>query len=187
MPTPLRQTYQIKITLKHIRPPIWRRLLVPSTIKLPVLHQTLQIAMGWSDMHLHHFVQGRRCFGVADPEYPSSVKDERNVRLDALLLDAGDRVDYEYDFGDGWAHTITLEKVLPFDPQVRLPVCLKGARACPPEDCGGPWGYRELLKMADDSLDDLDAEVFDWLPADFDPEYFGAAAVNALLHERIDL
>lgn len=180
MPTTLHQTYQLKITLKHIRPPIWRRVLVASTIKLPDLHAALQIAMGWTDSHLHQFIQGRRIYGVPDPEFPSATRSERDVRLNALLAGEGDRLDYEYDFGDGWAHEIRLEKILPFDPRQKLPVCLKGNRACPPEDCGGPTGYQELLRLAADALDD-NAEVFEWLPMDFDPEYFDIDAVNAAL------
>lgn len=183
MPTTLHQTYQLKITLKHIRPPIWRRVLVPSTIKLPDLHTTLQIAMGWTDSHLHQFIQGRRSYGVPDPEFPSSTRSEREVRLNALLADEGDRLDYEYDFGDGWAHEIRLEKILPFDPRQKLPVCLKGSRACPPEDCGGPPGYLELLRLAADALDE-NAEVFEWLPSDFDSEYFDIDAVNAALRNN---
>lgn len=186
MPTALHKTYQIKIALRHVRPPVWRRLLVPSTIKLPALHETLQIAMGWSDTHLHQFVKGNRCFGIPEPGFPADVQDERKVRLDALLSVEGDVIDYEYDLGDGWRHAITLEKILPFDPRQRLPLCLKGARACPPEDCGGPWGYRALLRLGDDALDEVDAEVFDWLPPDFDPEYFDASAVNMALRGRPD-
>jgi hypothetical protein len=180
VPTILHRIYQLRITLRGIRPPIWRRLLVPSSIKLPLLHETLQVAMGWTDSHLHHFIQAGVRYGSPDP-YDAGVRNERDVRLNALLSGEGEKLLYEYDFGDGWQHEIKLEKILPYETTQRLPLCLKGSRACPPEDCGGPYGYVRLLDVLADELDDEYAELRDWLPEDFDSEQFDLKAVNAAL------
>ncbi|MFA7387720.1 MAG: plasmid pRiA4b ORF-3 family protein [Thiohalobacteraceae bacterium] len=180
MPTVLHSIYQLRVSLKGVRPPIWRRLLVPSSIKLPKLHLVLQIAMGWSDAHLHQFLRGAERYGAPDP-YNANVRREDEVRLNALLREEGDKIDYEYDFGDGWRHEIKLEEILPFDTGQRLPVCLKGSRACPPEDCGGPHAYRQLLDLIADELDDEYPELRDWLPGGFDPELFDLKTINAAL------
>jgi hypothetical protein len=128
--------HQLKITLKHIKPPIWRRLEVPADIKLGKLHDVIQIAMGWTDSHMHAFIAGQTVYGTPDPEFGGGTKSERNVRLDSIVK-AGGKLVYEYDFGDGWVHEIKVEKVLDADPAAHYPRCTAGKRACPPEDCGG--------------------------------------------------
>jgi len=175
--------YQLKVTLKGSKPPIWRRLSVPSSMPLAKLHDVLQMAMGWTDSHLHQFVADGRCYGQPDPDLDFEVLDERHVRLDRLLKKEKDSMTYEYDFGDGWEHNIELEKVFPFDPQTTLPRCIKGNRACPPEDVGGIWGYQEFLRAIRDANHPEHEEYLEWVGGAFDPDYFTVDAVNELLSE----
>lgn len=132
--------FQLRIDLLHLKPAIWRRILVPGSIKLPTLHVVLLQTMGWMGGHLHEFVIGDRNYGVPDPDYPEpSVEREDRATL-AGALGALKSFIYLYDFGDGWEHRVKVEKILPPDPALRSPVCLAGANACPPEDVGGPPG-----------------------------------------------
>ncbi|HSH78243.1 MAG TPA: plasmid pRiA4b ORF-3 family protein [Herpetosiphonaceae bacterium] len=139
------KVYQLKVSLRDISPLIWRRLLVTSDTSIAHLHAILQIALGWEDVHLHRFHihgkdYGSSCLGgIVFNDNPHVV------RLSAFKLRARERFLYEYDMGDGWQHDIRLERVLPLDPRTTYPVCTAGAGDCPPEDCGGPWGYRALL------------------------------------------
>ena len=125
----LRSIYQLKVTLKGTRPPIWRRLLIASTDNLEDVHIAMQIVMGWTNSHLHEFVCGHDHYGVPDEELPSDVKDEIDFRLDQILKKEKDKLNYMYDFGDRWEHEIVLEKILPFDMGAVLPVCLKGSQS----------------------------------------------------------
>lgn len=183
---PQASIYQIKVTLKNIRPPIWRRFLVSSTLRLDHFHEVLQAVMGWTNSHLHGFVtRDNQVYGIPDPDFDFPglrIKEERRSNLAALLPVEGAKIRYDYDFGDSWEHDVVLEKILPFTPEQPLPYCLKGKRACPPEDCGGPWGYADLLHvLADPEHEDYE-ELVEWLAEDFDPEAFNANGINALLH-----
>lgn len=131
--------YQIKVALRHIAPPVWRRIEVPGNIKLGQLHDIIQIVMGWTDSHLHAFHVGRVTYGVPDPDalVDMEMENERNVRLNQIAAE-GDKLIYEYDFGDGWEHELGIEKIFPAEKGKRYPRCIAGKRACPPEDCGGP-------------------------------------------------
>ncbi|HUL12053.1 MAG TPA: plasmid pRiA4b ORF-3 family protein [Methylococcaceae bacterium] len=173
--------YQLKVSLQGSKPPIWRRLLVAADITLPKLHDILQISMGWTDSHLHSFRTGNEYFGQPDGDFPSAMKSEARVKLNSLLQREKDSVIYEYDFGDSWEHRIVLEKILPFDEQVKLPRCTAGKRACPPEDCGGIWGYSDLLDTLQDPQHPDHDEMKEWLGGDFDPEFFDMAGVNKML------
>lgn len=172
--------YQLKITLRHLRPPVWRRILIPSDIKLPRLHHVLQIAMGWTDSHMHAFRKGDEQYGVSSREFPDMFRNERNVRLDQLIGVSG-RIVYEYDFGDGWEHDILVEKSLPAEKGKRYPVCVAGKRACPPEDCGGPPGYERLLEALRDPRHEEHDELRKWVGGSFDAEAFDLDTVNAAL------
>ena len=131
---------QFKITLTGIRPPIWRRVLVPEGLSLSGLHDVIQEVMGWTDSHLHDFHWREERFGIPEPEFDEErVVDERTVTLKEFGLSMKARLEYTYDFGDGWEHVLTVEKVLEAGEH-QTPVCLKGARSCPPEDCGGAGG-----------------------------------------------
>lgn len=170
--------YHLKVTLRHVKPPVWRRIEVPADIKLGKLHEVLQIAMGWTDSHLHGFRKGRESYGVPDPDFPGDFKNERNVRLDSLAGE-GETLIYEYDFGDGWEHDLKVEKIVPAAPGVHYPRCTAGKRACPPEDCGGPWGYAELLQAIKDPKHEEHEELLEWVGEEFDPGYFDIDEINA--------
>lgn len=173
--------YQLKVTLRDLRPPVWRRLLVPANTRLSELHDILQVAMGWTDSHLHQFEVGRRVIGVPDPEDWREVENERRVRLADVAPRAQARLRYEYDFGDSWQHDIMVEKVLPATPDDQLPACTGGRRACPPEDVGGVWGYAEFLEAISDPAHPEHDEMLEWGGEDFDPEAFDADAITAAL------
>jgi hypothetical protein len=150
---------QLKITLKGIsKPPVWRRVQVRADTTFATLHQIIQAAFGWTDTHLHSFEYEGEQIGVPDPESGDECADEGATTLEVVLLGPKDRVRYTYDFGDNWEHDIVLEKVMEPDTNDERPVLLTGRGACPPEDCGGPWGYAELK----------DAGGFN--PTSFDPE-----------------
>lgn len=173
--------YQIKVTLSGIRPPVWRRLLVPSSLSLRDLHDILQVAIGWTDSHLHQFVAKGTFYGEPDPEIGMERLDETRVRLDEVLRTEKDAITYEYDFGDGWEHKIVLEKALPNPEASFAPSCIAGARACPPEDCGGVWGYANLLEIISDSSHPEHEEMLEWLSDEFDPERFDISEINSIL------
>ncbi len=188
----LRQNYQIKILLNHTKPPIWRRLIVDSRITLDALHDAIQISMGWSCSHLHQFVDRNNVtYNLQDDEsfmldFGQDAVDESLVLLNELLKKEKDWLRYEYDFGDGWDHKIILEKILPHKKDQFPVLCIKGVRACPPEDCGGPWGYQHILKQLSGQSDEVDDDLLDWLGDDFDPLYFNLDEVNAVLREIFD-
>jgi len=177
------RVYQIKVSLLGVKPQIWRRLLVPSTVPLDKLHDILQTAMGWTHSHLHMFVTpDRTCYGARDPELrDESSKDESRFRLDQLLRREKDWIVYEYDFGDGWEHKIVLEKISESVGAAAVPSCTGGKRACPPEDCGGIWGYGRFLEAIGDPAHPEHAEMLEWVGEGFDPEAFDVELVNILL------
>jgi hypothetical protein len=179
------QVYQLKVTLKNIRPPIWRRLLVPSTATLAELHRIIQSAMGWEDGHLHGFEIDGKQFQPASDEDGIFAFDgpdtDTTVPLRDVVRGEGSKFSYTYDFGDTWEHVILVEKVLPVEAGVTYPRCIKGKRACPPEDCGGPWGYGHLLEVLANPGDPEYEEMTEWMPPDFDPETFALKAINTRL------
>jgi hypothetical protein len=181
--------FQLKITLRGVsKPPVWRRVLVPAAIALDELHEVILRAMGWHGGHLHVFSDGMTEYGVPDRELGHA--DEAAAELADLVSAPGERVSYTYDFGDDWEHDIKLEKVLAPDPAVTIPVCLTGKGACPPEDCGGAWGYADLKEAIANPDHEEHAELLGWLglddPSEFDPAEFSLDEVNARLrHVRL--
>lgn len=178
--------YQLKVSLREIEePPVWRRLLVSSEIRLAALHHVIQRAMGWEDAHLHVFSDGSRQYGHPDPEL--GYQDERRVRLSRLLAEPGDSLDYTYDFGDGWDHEVVLEQTVPVAGGEREPRCLAGEGACPPEDSGGAWGYADLKEILADPGHEEHHEMLEWLgldsAVDFDPAAFSVDDVNTDLEQ----
>lgn len=172
--------HQVKVVLEGIDPPIWRRVVVPSEITLYDLHRVIQVAMGWEDCHLHDFtIKGQR-YSIPDPDDFDQPADETQTRLGDVAR-ARTKLVYQYDFGDSWRHTVTVEKVLA-EAAGPLPTCIDGARACPPEDSGGAWGYAEKLEALA-SPEDGDDELIEWMGEDFDPEHFEVDAVNRRLAE----
>jgi len=179
--------YRLKVSIKHLRPPVWRRLEVAGDTTFAAFHEVLQRAFGWTDSHLHQFVVEGGFIGPSDLDedgWGPPVRDERRLRLGPFLGERVRRFVYEYDFGDGWEHEVVVEKVLPADPGVRYPRCTAGRRACPPEDSGGPWGYVELLAAVNDPTHPDAEHLREWLGEDFDSEAFDLAAVNAALAPR---
>ena len=172
-----RALYELKITLQDIRPPIWRRIEVRSDISLAGLHLAIQGAMGWENDHLHAFECGGRRFGPRDPDFDAFEGDlvnEKTAQLNELLTERGSSLLYHYDFGDGWVHDVVLKEIKPMLPGGRAPKprCLGGERACPPEDCGGPFGYAEMLKALKHPRHPEHAHYREWIGGDFDPEAF---------------
>jgi Plasmid pRiA4b ORF-3-like protein len=175
--------FEIKIELREVRPAVLRRVQVPGDMTLAGLHAVVQVAMGWTDSHLHEFdVDGVR-YGLPDPDWDvDEVRDEARAKL-FRLLGQGDRVGYVYDFGDGWTHRLTVEKVLAPEPGVSYPRCVSGRRACPPEDVGGPWGYDEFLAAMADLAHPEHEHYREWQGGPFDPAAFDLDAVNQALAE----
>ena len=165
---------QLKITLKYVRPPIWRRIQIRPDISLAALHRVLQITMGWYDSHLHQFRARKTYYGVPDRDEFNelNLKDESKTQLGRVLTKPKQKLIYEYDFGDGWEHEILLEKVLTPESGVRYPRCIGGARACPPEDCGGVGGYANFLAAIRDPNHEEHDEYLDWIGGEFDPGEF---------------
>lgn len=174
--------YELKVTLRHIQPPIWRIIRVRGDTTLEELHSILQAAMGWSDSHLHEFSVGRKCYSAWDAEADSECDDEQRVRLDEVVKRRGGKILYEYDFGDSWVHEIVVERVLPASERdLPTPVVISGRRSCPPEDCGGVPGYYQLLEALGDP-DHPDHETFrEWCGEGFDPDRFDVARANTRL------
>jgi hypothetical protein len=176
--------FQLKIVLEDVRPQIMRRVQVPADIDLADLHDVFQVVMGWTDSHLHAFT-------IADVSYTRSYEDgdleeldmeeECEVPLCDVVTEPKERFFYTYDFGDDWRHTVVLEKVLPPDPDTHYPVCLAGKRSCPPEDCGGVWGYKDLLNILGNPRHSEYKETKQWVGRKFDPEAFDLEKLNKAL------
>ncbi len=172
--------YQLKVSLRGIKPPIWRRVQVPGDITLAKLHRVLQIVMGWTNSHLHRFSIGGMDYAEPDPDGFLNVQSDRRARLDNVAR-AKQKFEYEYDFGDSWEHDIVVEKILQPEAGASSPVCLAGERACPPEDCGGVWGYQEFLEAVMNPAHREHEAMLTWVGGRFDPEAFDQGAVNASL------
>jgi len=179
-----RQVYQIKVALLEVEPLIWRRFLVPTSVTLHRLHLILQDVMGWSNYHLYRFKIGREEYGEPDPDNEFNelnFKNSRRTKLGQVVTRKGNTFRYEYDFGDSWEHMLLVEDILQYQSDMRYPVCLTGERACPPEDCGGPYGYADLLEIiADPSHEDYH-DMMTWLGGHFDPESFDIEIANLKL------
>jgi Plasmid pRiA4b ORF-3-like protein len=182
-----RSTLQFKITLRHIKPRIWRRIEVPASYSFWDLHVAIQDAMGWLDYHLH-------VFRVRNPETRQDeeigIPDEDPFEGDPVYLPGwtvpigkyfylgGTRAQYEYDFGDGWEHDVELEAIGRREPDTKYPRCLAGERACPPEDCGGPPGYERLLEILANPANEEYDEMLEWVDGRFDANTFAPERVR---------
>jgi hypothetical protein len=167
---------RLRVSLREIEPVIWRAVLVRETISLDRLHHAIQKAMGWTNSHLYDFEIGGRRFTdletweqFDDDEPPG---DARCVTLRNLRLEAGSAFTYLYDFGDDWQHDVVVEGIVPVPTGQRLPCCVDGARACPPEDCGGPHGYFDLLEALANPAHPEHESSRTWVGGAFDPEKF---------------
>ncbi len=175
------QVYQFKITLKDIKPLIWRRIQVPKTYTFWDFHVAIQDAMGWFDSHLHEFEIVNPLSGTKTIiGIPNEDEDFANYKTlpgwEQKIADYFSKenksANYIYDFGDNWEHKIILEKILPKENNITYPLCIKGERACPPEDCGGLYGYEDFLKIIGDPNDEQHEEMLEWIGGEFDSEHF---------------
>lgn len=176
--------YQFKITLWDIRPPIWRRIQVPETYTFWDLHVAIQDAMGWADYHLHEFEiaslqsRGKARIGIPEGDFDREVLPGWKQKIADYFTQKNRTANYMYDFGDGWVHKVELEKILPREKNIKYPRCIKGKRACPPEDCGGIGGYYNLLEIMGNSDHEEYDEMLEWLGGEFDPKHFDIKEVR---------
>lgn len=175
---------QFKVALRYIRPLIWRRVVLPDNFTLGQLHDVIQVTMGWHNCHMHSFKIG----GVYYTSKQMSEMEDMDMERDDLALlraVAGrpkQKFIYEYDPGDSWEHDVVVEKMFPFDPQAKYPVCLGGARACPPEDCGSFPGYSDIVDaLKAPNKTGEQKELLEWMEDGYDPERFDLDAVNRRL------
>jgi hypothetical protein len=183
------RTYHLKVSLEGIEPLIWRRLQVPGDANLGWLHAAIQVAMGWTNSHLHQFIVRKQVysdpsFGLDEFEGDPPVLDENKATILEIVPRTNSSFVYEYDFGDSWEHRITVEKILDVNPPERkVAQCLDGERACPPEDCGGVWGYSDLLEVIMNPKHEEYESMMEWLGGEFVPEAFDRDRINKYLRK----
>ncbi|MGH8219249.1 MAG: plasmid pRiA4b ORF-3 family protein, partial [Steroidobacteraceae bacterium] len=175
--------YELYLELEDIKPLIWRWLLVPASITLPKLHDLLQLAMGWTNSHLHSFTFGKKTFGMADVDDFGKLDmlDERKQTLEAALGHSAREFIYEYDFGDSWRCRIAVKPLSRANLDWSYPLCTGGARAAPPDDVGGSTGYEDFLAAIKDPKHEEHENMLIWIGGAFDPEGFDLNAINRIL------
>jgi hypothetical protein len=176
--------FQLKITLKWSKPPIWRRVVVRSDLRLDRLHTVIQAVMPWTNSHLHQFMVGRTYYSQPDPDFQGmgiELLNEKSHTLADIAPAAKKKFIYEYDFGDGWEHEVVVEKALPADASFKHPVCLAGENACPPDDCGGMGGYYRLLEVLADRKHPEHRDLKEWIGGEWDPTQFDVNETNNYL------
>ena len=171
---------QFKITLQYIEPPIWRRIIVPDSYSFWDFHVAIQDSLGWLDCHLHAFQLNNKdkfLIGIPSPDGDdfTETKPGWKIKIKKQIDKIGQKIRYEYDFGDGWEHEIEFEKYI--DQEIKKPKCIDGARACPPEDCGGTGGYEDFCKIMKKKKGNAYKEMKEWYGKDYDPEEFDSSKV----------
>lgn len=184
MPKPPPQvTLQLRVELEDVTPAIWRRILVPTSVRLDRLAEMLLAGMGWTNSHLHCFEIGDERYGMQCDDFLDDELDERSVTVLRALRDV-ESFAFHYDFGDGWVHDVTVESVVESTFGLKHAVCLDGANACPPEDCGGPHGFEYFLEALTDPTHDEHDDYVDWNGgATFDRSAFEVVSTNAALQK----
>ncbi|WP_306643427.1 plasmid pRiA4b ORF-3 family protein [Sanyastnella coralliicola] len=178
--------FELLIELDSLEPRVWRRVRVNSDIDMRTLHHTIQLAMGWENCHLYYFATAVEKISQLEFLEDEDFVEDHEVNLDEFVQSAGDKINYVYDFGDKWSHTITLEKIVENDESEHIPICLAGERNCPPEDVGGISGYHEFLKiMSNPRLPEYEEKV-DWYGGEYDPAQFRMSVINEDLEEIDD-
>lgn len=176
---------QIKLTLKDVNPPVWRRFQVLGDISLYKLHKVLQALMGWGNYHLYEFNINDIKFGTPDDDSPPDLIDSKRAKLNIFVDKEDFKFKYLYDFGDGWIHELIVENSLMVQTETQKAICLDGERATPPEDSGGPWGYQDYLDLlktpACKNEDEEKKSRRVWIGKDWDAEYFDLDEVNRRL------
>ncbi len=175
---------RLKITLEDVEPAVMRRLEIPLALRLDRPHLVIQTAMGWTDTHLYEFRVGDMEWGIPDADWgPSSGPlDARKTTLADVIEDTGKKtLEYLYDFGDGWEHTVKVERIGPADPDAAYPLLLEAEGRCPPEDIGGPPGYDEFLEAMADPDHERHDELLEWFGDEFDPHTVDLAHISLAL------
>jgi len=181
--TPAQLTLQLLVELDEVTPTVWRRVLVPTGVRMSRLHDMIQAAMGWTDSHLHVFTVGGARYGMCFDEHPEGEIDEQTVTV-LQALRGQKRFTYEYDFGDGWEHTITVEAEFRTPHALKFAICVAGENACPPEDVGGPGGFEYFLEVLADPMHEQREIYVRWNGGDtFDRTAFSLIEVNAALQK----
>lgn len=178
-----RESYQFKVELRGISPPIWRQFQVWEDATLAQLHRILQMVMGWENYHLYEFRIGGRIYGDPDLDDEREIIDAKRTRIRNVLPGVGAEFEYEYDFGDDWQHDLLLEAVMQSGPDTMCPRCLAGERSCPPEDVGGSGGYADYLEALADTDHEEHENMMEWR-GPFDPEAFSIEKVNRELERK---
>jgi hypothetical protein len=174
---------RLRIKLDDVEPAVVRRVEVPLTIRLDRLHLVLQAAMGRTNSHLYEIRARDVGWGRPDPYFGDGPLDARKTRLIDVLEDVGTRsLKYLYDFGDGWEHSIRIERIGDAVPGMAYPCLINAAGRCPPEDVGGPWGYHDFLDAIADPNHQEHAEKLEWFGSNFDPNNADVEALNQALH-----
>ncbi len=170
---------RLHVTLNDVKPPVQRRVEVPLAIRLDRLHLVLQAAIGWTNSHLHEIRARDVGWRMPDPDFGDGPLDAKKARLIDVLEDAGVKtVKYLYDFGDGWEHTVKVERITDAIPGLAYPVLIDATGRCPPEDVGGPWGYDEFLDALADPAHENHAETAEWIGEPFDPKAVDVEALS---------
>ncbi len=184
---------QLKIQLNDIKPQIWRTVLAEDNITFSELHEIIQIAMGWDNYHMYDFTVSKTRIEA------DNIKDVRvdamwagilprakaipasRTKLSEFLKSKNQKFSYLYDFGDSWAHTITVERILEKNYSRKYPTCIDGARACPPEDCGGVHSYKNFLRAIRNPKHNEHKQMLEWIGGEFDAEHFDINETNKSL------
>lgn len=174
---------QFKITLKNAEPKIWRRFLAPANINFYELHLIIQNVMGWYNSHLHQFLYNQHRNIIGNPELmeQEGVMDESIFHIKDYFTEPQKKIDYEYDFGDGWMHELIFEKSINGEDGKFYPACFEGQGNCPPEDCGGVHGFSSLVQVMKSKKGKEYKEFKEWLGGDYDQDEFDLEYINESL------
>jgi hypothetical protein len=172
------QIFQFKIILKNIEPKIWRRFQVKDNITFADMHRIILVVMGWDGSHLHQFVWNKHDYIGSVEHMPGDVEDERKISINQIFKEIKTKLVYEYDFGDDWEHDLILEEILEDDRKIKYAYCLDGKNNCPPEDCGGPWGFADMMDKLKSADSEEKEELLEWLGDDYDPSFFDLKKIN---------
>ncbi|MEO5572800.1 MAG: plasmid pRiA4b ORF-3 family protein [Bacteroidia bacterium] len=179
---------QFKITLKGSNPKIWRRFQVEDSFMFYDLHLIIQNVMGWTNSHLYQFIYERNSF-IGNPELldADDIADDKDTVLSAIFDKPKIKMQYDYDFGDGWGHELVVEKILEKNPKQFYPFCLKGEMNCPPDDCGGIYGFYDKIDALKNKKHPDHEDVVEWMGDEYDPESFDLETVNENLKNYTDI
>jgi len=174
--------FVLRITLKNTKPTVSREVIVTGDTPLAILHIVIQVCMGWGNAHHHEFRKGSLKYGIPNEDFPElGVSDYTNVCVFDVLPTEGEEITYDYDFGDGWEHSVQLITIIPEDNGAIVPVCVAGSMACPPEDVGGPPGFEEFKLAVADPEHHRHDELMDWVGWSWDADHFNIHETNVIL------